>query len=351
MTDSLHAAYLEETEELLQKAEECLIRLETGRSGDDINELFRIFHSIKGSSQMIGYDDIGNLTHKMEDMLDIVRKGRVALDGQILQLCFSGLDHVKQLFESKKRMNGGSRDDFVHAARILEKEMDNILNADSQTKQKGKVAPRGEGIVSSLKKTERTGQNRYYILVSFRDDIPMISPVLFMIFNNIKEIGSLVYANVSDEDIYETSANKNFSSLEMIVDSDLEEAELYTYLDSTYVEKVAVADISERKMLERAMPFDRDSRNFFEVFFQEYPKLYSLVFQNRNFSCRAEYAGIVRERYQNIIAEADRISGNPTVQYLIRELAAIILRSVPECGERENGVLRSVRRTPWPKVP
>lgn len=102
MMDQLYVTYLEETEELLQKAEECLIRLETDYSSDDITQLFRIFHSIKGSSQMIGHDDIGNLTHKLEDMLDIVRKGRIDLDGQILQLCFSGLDHVKLMFESKK---------------------------------------------------------------------------------------------------------------------------------------------------------------------------------------------------------------------------------------------------------
>ncbi|WP_213529847.1 Hpt domain-containing protein, partial [Paenibacillus cisolokensis] len=104
MKDSLYVTYLEETEELLQEAEECLIRLESGYSTNDLNALFRVFHSIKGSSQMIGYEDIGNLTHKIEDMLDMIRKGRMDLDGQMLQLCFDGLDHVKRLFESKNTM-------------------------------------------------------------------------------------------------------------------------------------------------------------------------------------------------------------------------------------------------------
>lgn len=321
MMDSLHAAYLEETEELLQKAEECLIRLENGRSGEDIHELFRIFHSIKGSSQMIGYDDIGSLTHKMEDMLDIVRKGLIDLDGQVLQLCFNGLDLVKQLFESKKNLGGDRREDFVHAAGIWEGQIDQILGARTPTQQGRKDAPRGYGVVGALKETERTGQNRYYIRVFFSDDVPMIAPVLFMIFNNLKEIGSLVYSDVSDEDLYEASKVAKISSLTLILDSELEEAELYAYLDVTYVEKIVVADISERRMLKQAMPFERDSRRFFELFFQACPKLNPVLFHDPNASGQAEFAGFVREWRRNLAAEADRLQGNPIVQRLMREIA------------------------------
>lgn len=295
--------------------------LRLSASPDDINALFRIFHSIKGSSQMIGYDDIGNLTHKMEDMLDIVRKGRIDLDGQILQLCFSGVDHVKQLFESKKNRNdGGNNEVFMHAVEILEGKIDKILKANSETESSRKNTSQGDRIVSALKGMERTGKNRYCICISFSDDLPMISPILFMIFNNIKDIGSLVYTDVSDEDIYEASANTNISSLSIIMDSDLEEAELYTYLDVMYVEKVAIADISEHQMLKQAVPYEQGSRRFFEKFFLEFPKLYPVLFQNQKDLSKAEYTELIHEPFQNILEKVTEIPVSTVEQNLKQEI-------------------------------
>ncbi len=322
--DPLYVAYFEETEELLQQAEECLIRLETSYSTEDMNGLFRAFHSIKGSSQMIGYEDIGNLTHKMEDMLDIIRKGRIDLDGKILQLCFRGLDHVKRLFESKKHRHAdGDNADFIQTSLELEREMDEILKADSETGSDGKETAAGVGIVTALKERKQTGKNRYCICLSFSDDIPMISPILFMIFNNMKDIGSLVYTDVSDEDIYGASANTNISSLSMIIDSDLEKAELYTYFDVMYVEKIAIADISEHRMLKQALPYDRDSRRFFEIFFQEYPKLYPVLFHHSNFSDQAVYTESVREWYKKIVEAASPVLFHAMGQSLKQEIETL----------------------------
>lgn len=323
MMDSLYMTYLEETEEWLQQAEECLIRLEAGYSIDDLNALFRIFHSVKGSSQMIGYEDIGSLTHKIEDMLDMVRKGRIGLDGQILQLCFSGLDHVKQLLESKKTTTGHeSRAEFAHAAGLLEEEIDRILNANPETGSGGTNPAREDRLVSSLKGMKRAGANRYGVCISFSDDIPMVSPILFMIFNQVKDVGSLVYTNVSDEDLYGVSADPNLSSLFMIIESDLEEAELYTYFDVTYVEKIAISDLTEHRMLNRADSFGRDSRRFFDVFFQEFPQMRPVLFQDPGNLAREEYAELVREQYRKILEAAGLIPSDATGYDLKPEIEA-----------------------------
>ena len=62
--DTMIESYMEETEDMLQRAEECIIRLEMEYSDLDVNELFRIAHTIKGSSYMVGYEDIGKIMHK-----------------------------------------------------------------------------------------------------------------------------------------------------------------------------------------------------------------------------------------------------------------------------------------------
>ncbi len=312
--DPMFIAYFEETEELLQKAEECLIRLESEYSSDDINELFRIAHSIKGSSQMIGYDQIGNLTHKIEDLLDFVRKGRVRLDSQVLRLCFEGMDDVKKMFESKKEMLDEETDkDVMKASGKLREEIDTILKGSSDEKSNYEQKAPKEGIVNALKKTKRDAGNRVYISIFFRDDAPMVQALLFMIFNHIKEIGSLIYSNVSDDDIYAASANRQISSCVMILNTDMEASELYPYFEMMYVEKVTIVDISDSRLLDQAVPNDQKSVAFFELFFDEYKKLHPLLFRNQNMGS-AGLGRFIREQSVKIRNEANLVPFNPMLQ-------------------------------------
>ena len=128
--DSAIQLYMEETEDMLQKAEECLIRLETEYSSDDVNELFRIAHTIKGSSHMVGYEDIGNVMHKIEDMLDCARNGTLMFDHNIVSLCFEGLDIVEKMLQVKKDQGTGEMiNDLAYAASEIGRSVDALINA------------------------------------------------------------------------------------------------------------------------------------------------------------------------------------------------------------------------------
>lgn len=312
--DQMYVVYFEETEELLQKAEECLIKLELGYSLDDINELFRIAHSIKGSSQMIGYDKIGNLTHRIEDMLDYVRKGRLSLDSQVLRLCFEGLDYVKKMFESKKAMIDEQNDkDVILASVKLGGEIDKILKGRPEEKNNRKeTAPTG-GIVNALKETKSVAKNRVYISIFFSDDAPMVQALLFMIFNNIKEIGSLIYSNISDDDIFATSADRQISSCVMILNTDMEASELYPYFEMMYVEKATIVDISDSRLRDQTVSNDKRSLAFFELFFDEYKKVHPILFHNQNMKS-VELGKIIREQSVKIHNEANLVPFNAMLQ-------------------------------------
>lgn len=310
VVDSMYMTYFEETEELLQKAEECLIRLELGYSSDDINELFRIAHSIKGSSHMIGYDQIGNLTHKIEDLLDCVRKGRIHLDSEVFQLCFEGLDCVKKMLESKKMMIEDENDkDVILASEKLGKEIDNTLARYSEKNNNREATVPKDGIVQTLREAKNTAENYFYISIFFSDDAPMVQAILFMIFHNIKEIGSLVYSNISDHDIFDTSVNRRIPFCVMILNTDMEESELYSYFEMMYVDKVTIVNISDTKLREQAIPHDKGTLAFFELFFDEYKQLYPLLFHNRHVD-GTELGKTIREQSVKILAEAKLVPFN-----------------------------------------
>lgn len=84
-----------EVKEHLQTINDCLIIYE--KTPTDLNcldEVFRSAHTIKGSSAMMGYDDISSLTHAMEDAFDYLRKGSGTPDG-IMDLFFKSLDLIE----------------------------------------------------------------------------------------------------------------------------------------------------------------------------------------------------------------------------------------------------------------
>jgi methyl-accepting chemotaxis protein len=83
--------FVSEAEEILERLRNDMLELESQRSdGDDqvdpdlVNRAFRSAHSLKGLAGMVGYDAMGALAHRLEDVLDDVRMGRLGVDSPAL---------------------------------------------------------------------------------------------------------------------------------------------------------------------------------------------------------------------------------------------------------------------------
>ncbi len=247
--DSMIQLYYEESEELLQKAEECMIRLEMDYSGGDINELFRIAHTIKGSSHMVGYADIGNLMHKIEDMLDCARNGSIPFDQSIVTLCFAGLDITKKMLMGKKEQGSGQMiANLSKEARQITEQTEAFIRANKKIESITETKSSASGIITSYLGKCSNERNRYFISFFFEDDLSMISPVLLMILDCVKEIGTLVYSSVGDTYFEGNSEDQDLFSYDIILATDIEEAELYANLNVTYVEKINIVDLSRSKV-------------------------------------------------------------------------------------------------------
>src|SRR5262245_27647678 len=77
--------FVSEAEEILDRMRQDLAELDEERvAGDDVdpdvvNRLFRSAHSLKGLAGLFGFDPIQDLAHRVEDILDGLRLGRVTL--------------------------------------------------------------------------------------------------------------------------------------------------------------------------------------------------------------------------------------------------------------------------------
>lgn len=92
-TSQYKALFLQETEEHLKGVTEELLHLENAPNDSAaIDNLFRHFHSIKGMSASMGYENMASFSHQLEDLLDALRKKRIAGTQGIMDTLLNGSD-------------------------------------------------------------------------------------------------------------------------------------------------------------------------------------------------------------------------------------------------------------------
>jgi len=88
--------FLDETEEQLDDLVETMLALErNSTNADDLNEAFRLIHSIKGSAGIMGFESIAGLTHHLENRFERFRSGQDRLDESTMNLVLRCIDFLR----------------------------------------------------------------------------------------------------------------------------------------------------------------------------------------------------------------------------------------------------------------
>jgi two-component system chemotaxis sensor kinase CheA len=98
--------FIIEAAEHLEEMENSLLRLEQRRgkeSREIMDEIFRSAHTIKGAAQFVGIDRVAELSHKLESLLDLVRKGEQPLTPAVTDLLIEAKDRIALLIEELER--------------------------------------------------------------------------------------------------------------------------------------------------------------------------------------------------------------------------------------------------------
>jgi two-component system, chemotaxis family, sensor kinase CheA len=98
--DRAREEFTSEAEELLDTLSRDLVELETQGTAvrpEVINKIFREVHSLKGLAGMLGFGEISELSHNLEDMLDKLRMGKIAIDKELVDLLYDAVDSLNRL--------------------------------------------------------------------------------------------------------------------------------------------------------------------------------------------------------------------------------------------------------------
>jgi two-component system chemotaxis sensor kinase CheA len=111
--------FLEETKELIEQFEKSLLQLEKEPNNTDaIQSLFRAAHTIKGSSSSLGFDSLAKFTHSLESLMDMVRSSKLALNQNIINILFKGLDFIQEAVDDIEEGHNGDIDSSELVAMI-----------------------------------------------------------------------------------------------------------------------------------------------------------------------------------------------------------------------------------------
>ena len=98
--DELSSVYIQESREQLAEMEAGLLRLEQNPDDqDNINGIFRAAHTIKGGAGVVECNFIVSFTHLVENLLDSLRNGDIAVTGPISTLLLECCDHMGHLVD------------------------------------------------------------------------------------------------------------------------------------------------------------------------------------------------------------------------------------------------------------
>src|SRR3954468_9230087 len=115
--------FFDEAEELLAEKERLLLAVDIAApDAEDLNAIFRTAHSIKGGASTFGLNDMSEVTHILESLLDRIRKGEMALTAEHVDAFLAAKDILKMQLDGHR--NGAHvNQDAVADVRMMLQEL------------------------------------------------------------------------------------------------------------------------------------------------------------------------------------------------------------------------------------
>ncbi len=216
-SDEEISVFQDELEEKIQILNENILLLEReGASRETLQEIFRAAHTIKGSSGVMGYEKMASLTHEMENLFDQMRKGLLPVTGRLVDTLFTALDSLQAL-----------RDEIV--GKDVSVDIGQVVAELRQCQELLPVAPAGavpgagaakSPVITALEleevdreviqEAELRGYQAYGVSVELDPGTQMKSVRAFLVFETLQQMGEVIKAVPSAEDIQEGRFDHGF---------------------------------------------------------------------------------------------------------------------------------------------
>lgn len=252
--------FLEETKEQIDKMEEDFLLLDEGTFDEQtINRIFRMAHSVKGAAATMGFNNMTQLAHSMENLLDKIRGNNIEVDSSLIDILFNSIDVLKQIHENISN----EEDCEVSIEEILFK-----INSISLASKAGseKVVKENKKNSNEALQIENYGEvdlviteeekkqcqsidaslNVYKLRVVMKNTTMMKSVKGFLIVNNLLGISDIIKTDPED---FENLSEKEYDGiLEAIIATNKDYEYIYDNINSiSEIDKIIIKKVREGK--------------------------------------------------------------------------------------------------------
>ncbi|MEV9651125.1 chemotaxis protein CheA [Bacillus aerius] len=245
--------FLDESREHLQTCNEKLLELEKNPTDLQlVNDIFRAAHTLKGMSATMGYDDMAQLTHHLENMFDAIRNEQMIVTPESMDTMFEALDHLEAMVQSIAEGGDGKRD-----VTEISKKLD-VTGSHAETASAVETAE-ASSAASDLdyNEFERTvldeareqGFKCYELNVTLSDACLLKAVRVYMIFERLNEAGEVV-KTVPNAELLESEDFESEFSISYLSKQPMEEVKKIV----TAISEVEQVEISEVSAFEEAAP-------------------------------------------------------------------------------------------------
>lgn len=241
-TDNMLDMYLYENGQLLEQLEEIVLENKDEDSFDEnnINEIFRIMHTIKGSSGVMKYDDIMKTSHKLEDIFYFLRENRNVEEHhmELTEIIFRVLDFINGEMDKIKDGNdpdGDSSELIADMEKFLAGLKDNKQAPQEDKQQEKEESKITLGPNQFYIAPQVSGADKYYrVRITYQSDTQMCNLRAYSAVYAVKELTEDVHYSPEDILTNEASGDEILrQGFLMLVRGNFEEDKLRTVLDTT----------------------------------------------------------------------------------------------------------------------
>ncbi|MFG6148893.1 chemotaxis protein CheW [Halobacillus sp. B23F22_1] len=247
--------FIDESNEHLQSINDRLLDLEKKpQELSIVGEIFRSAHTLKGMAATMGYQDLANLTHKMENVLDSVRNEKIYVDAEMLDVVFDSVDDLEAMVLDISQGGTGERDVTKVVDLLQAIELGEVL--DNQKKQQS-VTPAETSLKlqvdeftrTVLEQSQEQGLSNYKIKVSLRSDCMLKAARVYMVFEALEQMGEVVLSTPAVEALeneefdtdflvlYVTEARQSEIEAKIMNVSEIEAVQISEYREAEEINK------------------------------------------------------------------------------------------------------------------
>lgn len=273
--------FLEEAREHIENLNSFLLELEDNPSQGIVDEIFRSAHTIKGMAGTMGFNQMAEITHEMENLLQDIRSNQIGVTPEIIDTLLGCVDIIEELIADVSEGEEEKERDIQY---IIQKLRNKDFSKGKPVQQETSASTSNDHGFNEfeqrlIKQAFDQELKVWKIVITLSKDCLLKAARAFLVFKTLENFGEIIKTEPIVQDIEDekfddeftlyliTSKNRDdiLNSLKVVSEVeavDVEAIEHNVVDQIAYTEVVATADQGEVLLKENKQPMSKNIRHF-----------------------------------------------------------------------------------------